>query len=320
MLQPFARAFWNPAEGRLRAGWRIALTWALLVVCALPVIGAQKLFFPTWGKHLRIDILLAFVAVIATVIVPFARRWIDRRSVASLGLVRTRAVRDTAAGFVISALLVLIVLGVETAAGGVQFEWVRTDWPSRLGSSLYLLVFSGLVVAWWENLFNVSYVFENLRDGCGFWWAYALNCALFGLLHMANPNASLAAFAGVALIHAYEIYGYLRTRSLWLILGIHAGWNFFQGLAGFPISGSGRNPIVQQLNTTPAWLGGGTFGPEAGLVIVPVAVAAFTLIHLYSQLSGRPGSPLPNRHQKPMLAPIPVPDTRERGGAARRVG
>jgi quinol-cytochrome oxidoreductase complex cytochrome b subunit len=122
MLQPLARAFWNPAEGRLRAGWRIALTWALLVVCALPVIGAQKLFFPTWGKHLRIDILLAFVAVIATVIVPFARRWIDRRSVASLGLVRTRAVRDTAAGFVISALLVLIVLGVETAAGGVQFE------------------------------------------------------------------------------------------------------------------------------------------------------------------------------------------------------
>lgn len=311
--QLLARAFWNPAEGRLRAGWRIALTYALLVVCTLPVFAAQKLFLPpTWGKHQKIDMLLAFVAVIATLIVPLARRRIDQRSIASLGLVRARAIRDTAAGFLISALLVLIVLGVETAAGGVRFTGVQLDWWARLGSSLYLLVFSGLVVAWWENLFNVSYVFQNLREGCGFWCAYGLNCALFGLLHMANPNASPGAFAGVALIHAYEIYGYLRTKSLWLILGVHAGWNFFQGLAGFPISGSGRNPLVQQLNTTPAWVGGGKFGPEAGLVIVPVAVAAFTLIHLYSQRRGPCGPLLPDASPEADNA-LPAGDGRDKG-------
>lgn len=285
-----ATAFWNPTEARLRAGWRILLTWALITLLFLPIMGGLKLVFPpAWDKHQKIDVMLAFVAVIATVVIPIVRRRIDKRSIASLGLVRFRAARDTAAGFVISALLVTIVVAVESAFGGLRFELVEVDGSARIADSLYLLVFSGLVIAWWENLFNVSYLFENLRDGCGFWCAYAVNCLLFGLLHMANPNAGIAAFAGVALIHSYEIYGYLRTKRLWLILGIHAGWNFFQGLAGFPISGSGRNPIVQQINATPSWLGGGKFGPEAGLVIVPVAIAAYAMIHLYSRLAELPG-------------------------------
>lgn len=294
-MKMLTTVFWNRAEGRLRAGWRIALTFAVIVIVMLPVQLALKPLLPdSWGKDQKIDVLIAFVAIVATIVIPIARRRIDRRSLASLGLRRSRVIRDAAAGFFISAVLVLIVVGIEYAFGWIRFEVVPLDTQARLASGLHLLVFSGLVVAWWENLFNVAYMFENLRDGCGFWWAMVINCLVFALLHMGNPNATIWALAGIALIHSYEIFAYLRAGSLWLVLGIHAGWNFFQGIAGFPISGSARNPLVRQVNTTPAWFGGGSFGPEAGLVILLVAIAAYAMIHAYcSRLAPRRGGDIP---------------------------
>lgn len=282
--------FRNQSEGRLRAGWRIVLTWAAFLAVFLPIQAILKPLIPaSWSRDQAIDLLLLIVAFIATIIILISRVWIDKRSVGSLGVKAQKGfLRDILAGFAISAILVLIVLSIEVGFGWVRFEIVQAEWPTQLTRILYLFILTGLVVSWWENLFFVSYLFLNFRDGCGFWCAFILNCLIFSFIHMGNPNASIWAFGGIFLIHSYEIFGFLRTKNLWLILGVHAGWNFFQGLAGFPVSGNTANRVVTQVNTTPTWLGGGEFGPEAGLVMVITGTAAYLMIWFYTKSRIKP--------------------------------
>lgn len=289
MKTKLKQLFWSDTENRLRSGWRILLTWAGMVILFLPLQQLLKPIFPeSWPKSQKIDILLLFFGIIATIVIWFSRTRLDKRSFVSLGLeTRKGMFRDIIAGYAISAILVFIILAIETAFGWFSFEVIQLEWTALLSRFFYLFFFTGLVVSWWENLFFVGYLFLNLRDGCGFWWAYILNCLIFGLIHGTNPNATVWAVAGIVLIHSYEIFSFLRTKNLWLVLGIHAGWNSFQGLAGFPVSGQSMHQLIEQTNNTPTWVGGGKFGPEAGLIIIFTGIVAFTLIYLYSKWKGK---------------------------------
>lgn len=62
----------------------------------------------------------------------------------------------------------------------------------------------------------------------------------------------------------------LREGSLWLICGIHAGWNYFQGnIFGVPVSGNPEANSLLAFGPTEGSneaLTGGDFGIEASLV------------------------------------------------------
>lgn len=278
--------FWNIEENRIRTGWRILSTYGIMIVLILLVQWLLKPIIPdSWVKAQKIDLILFFLAIIATFVIWFTRTRLDKKTFFSLGLsIKSGVFRDILVGYLISGILVIIVVAIEMGFGWVTFEIVELEWSEIAKNILYQFVITGLIVSWWENLFFVSYMFLNLKDGCGFRCSYITTCLLFGLVHSANPNASVASFLGITLIHANEVFGWLRTCRLWLILGMHAGWNFFQGLVGFPVSGQDWNQVIKQTNNTPEWLGGGKFGPEAGLLIVLTSLIGFILIYLYSKL------------------------------------
>jgi len=58
-------------------------------------------------------------------------------------------------------------------------------------------------------------------------------------------------------------------------MGMHIGWNFFQGpVFGFGASGH-QKPSLLELNITgPDYLSGGAFGPEGSVLIIPVLIPA----------------------------------------------
>jgi len=276
--------FWNLEEKRIRAGWRVAIAWVGTLIIFFPIQAWLSEFVPkSLPKDQRIDILIAVFAVVITGTLWIFRTKMDKRPFKSLGLKMDKhTLKDVIAGYGISAILVAMVLAVEVGLGWLSFEVIEFDTYTLVINLLYMFLVTGLIVSWWENLFFISYLYLNFKDGCGIWCAYILCLLIFSLLHLANPHASLWSFFGIVLIHAYEIYAFLKRKNLWLAFGIHAGWNSFQGLAGFSVSGQSSNQIIKQINVTPDWLGGGEFGPEAGLIILLVGIVAFALIKHYS--------------------------------------
>jgi hypothetical protein len=75
---------------------------------------------------------------------------------------------------------------------------------------------------------------------------------------------------------------------LWLPIGLHLGWNFFEGnIFGFPVSGLDTFRLIRHSINGPTWLTGGPFGPEAGLIILPAMALGIWLMIIFTR--GRDG-------------------------------
>jgi hypothetical protein len=103
-------------------------------------------------------------------------------------------------------------------------------------------------------------------------------------MHGNNPGTTWASTIGLVLAGLFLAYGYIATRQLWLPIGLHIGWNFFEGTVfGFPVSGLDIYRILRHQVTGPELWTGGAFGPEAGLIVLPALALGAALIYVYSR-------------------------------------
>lgn len=262
-------------EGRPRAGVRLVLHLILLLLFLLAFEFAVVLLIGLTGGGLaraQAMVLQSVTALLAiTLSVRLARRFIDRRDMAGLGLQRGRAVRDLLFGFGVAGVMMAVIYGGELALGWLRFDgyaWQAAagGWPREVVG--WLIVF--LMVGWYEELLNRGYWLVNLSEGLNRVLAALLTSAAFAALHANNPSASWASTAGLFVSGLWFAYGAFASRGLWLPVGAHIGWNIFEGVVfGFPVSGLTTATLIRQAPVGPELWTGGPFGPEAGFVLLP---------------------------------------------------
>jgi membrane protease YdiL (CAAX protease family) len=283
--------FFNPSENRLRTGWRLLAHLALMVVLYFAVaifLAPLQAIFNTDESFTALFLFNTIIALIAiTVSVFLARRRFDKHTFASLGLVwNRRAARDLLAGIGITGLIMSSIYAAEAALGWLHFEafaW-QDEAPGAITGSLlqYLVIY--LAVGWHEELLCRGYWLQNLSEGLGTGWGVLISSCIFALLHAPNPNSSPAAVILLVASGLFLAFGYLRTRQLWLPIGLHIGWNFFEGpVFGFAVSGTSPFTLISQTTAGPELLTGGAFGPEAGLIALPALLAGIVLIYWYTR-------------------------------------
>lgn len=287
-------AFIHPEEHRLRSGWRLLGSLFLLGACLvaftvvlLIVQGAAPQLFQD-GAFLP-EALASAGAI--TLGIYLARRLLDMRSLVSLGLApNCQAARDLSFGFILAGMMISLVYLIEWAVGWLQFEgFAWHERPlSRALLEIALVLITFIAVGWSEELLNRGYWLVNLSEGLNVRWAVIISSAVFSLMHLSNPNVSYQGLLGLFLSGLFFAYCYLRTRQLWLPIGVHIGWNFFEGaVLGFPVSGLELYRLVSQRVEGPAWATGGAFGPEAGLVLLPPLALGMALAYVYTRRRNR---------------------------------
>ncbi len=173
--------------------------------------------------------------------------------------------------------------------GNRVFKHWSLDTGSRAGPShaialttigtLFLFLIPNAIIGWWEELVFRGYLLQNMIEGMGQIWALLASCVLYGVVHSMNPSASLLSSGIIVLFGFLRIYGFLATHQLWLFMGMHIGWNFFQGAVfGYAASGHETNSLIEQTPSGPVWLSGGAFGPEASVLIVPIVLLALLIM------------------------------------------
>lgn len=170
------------------------------------------------------------------------------------------------------------MLGVALFSCVMGCLWLaRAYHPSGWGSgppmaTALLSAVAGAVV---EEIIFRGFLFRLVAGLGGNWTALAVTSALFGFAHIANPGATVASSASIA-IEAGILLGaaYAATGSLWLPIGIHAGWNLAEGpLFGMAVSGNAqRAGWIGGTLHGPVLLTGGPFGPEASIAAVVVCL------------------------------------------------
>jgi len=179
------------------------------------------------------------------------------------------AVRELGSGLVIGAALFSATIGVLAALGLYTVQGWRD--PAVLIAPLALSVGAAVI----EELLFRGVIFRIIEASLGTWIALVISAALFGLVHLGNPNATWRAAAAISLEAGVMLAAaYVLTRRLWLPIGIHAAWNFTQGgIFSVAVSGGKTDGLLVATLNGPSWLSGGEFGAEASVVAMLLCTA-----------------------------------------------
>jgi membrane protease YdiL (CAAX protease family) len=203
-------------------------------------------------------------------------RWLEQRKLDELAI--RELLPDAAIGLAIGGGLMLLVTGVLWLSGAYRVVGVQADAPWLRG-----LLLVGVLAGVTEEILFRGVIYRIVEDGMGSWVALAVSSLLFGFVHAMNPGATLWSCIAIA-IEAGLLLGllYTVTRSLYMCMGLHAGWNFVQGsVLGIPVSGTAPHGLLVATLSGPRWLSGGAFGAEASAVSVVLlgAVSCVLAVH-----------------------------------------
>ena len=113
-----------------------------------------------------------------------------------------------------------------------------------------------------------------MEESPGITVALALPALLFGLSHLGNNGATPASALSIV-VTGGNTFGltYTLSRSLWLPIGIHFGWNLTQeALFGAAVSGYRLHGAFRFSLSGPTLVTGGAFGPEASIYTIPFGI------------------------------------------------
>ncbi|MFH8759208.1 lysostaphin resistance A-like protein [Streptomyces atroolivaceus] len=146
-----------------------------------------------------------------------------------------------------------------------------------------------------EELIFRGVLFRIIEERTGTWIALSLTGLLFGLSHLLNPNAHLWGALAIAIQAGGMLAAaYAATRTLWVPIGLHFGWNFAAaGIFSTEVSGNHTPQGLLDTNTSgPTWVTGGDFGPEGS--VYAVLFGALVMIG-FMRLAGKRGNLVPRR-------------------------
>lgn len=280
--------FISSDEPRLRAGWRLLLQTLIMIILAIALQYAIEFLF-TPGQNGNIDFFIGQILelIIFAASIYIARRFLDKRSFSSLGVqVNKQMLIDLLTGIAITFVMMGLIYLFEFTIGWLTFDsfaW-QTEPASNVGMSVLIFFAVFVLVGWNEELLSRGYHLQTLASGTNMFWGILISSSFFGLAHLGNPNATWVSAAGIFFAGVFLAYGYVRTGQLWLSIGLHIGWNFFEGVVfGFPVSGLDIYRLIRHEVHGPIIWTGGAFGPEAGLIVLPALLMGAALIYLYTK-------------------------------------
>jgi membrane protease YdiL (CAAX protease family) len=239
---------------------------------------------------LGLPVLLSDVAIAVLLLATYRMlvRRVEGRRAAELS--PEGAGRELAAGLAIGAGLFVTTAGILALCGTFHVgsgTTLAALWPA-LGSAILAGVFEELLIR--------GVLFRAIERRTGSVAALAISSAIFGLLHLVNPGATLLSALSIALETGALLGGaYLLTRRLWLAIGLHVAWNATESaIFGSPTSGVDIDGLLHSSLTGSTVLSGGSFGVEGSAVTIVTCLAVGALFLLW-------------RRARPTVAPAGAP-------------
>lgn len=282
--------FYN--QKKMRAGWRLLFFIGLLIVFSslflsiiLGIMGVDRntLQDPTNFQTL---LLSSYILIPLTLVTWFMTRAVEHRPFISVGILFTRkAWLELWWGMLIGILMVTLFFLIGCGLGLIEIQEILS--LREFGQKIPLLLITILLAAASEELLFRGYPFQVLTEGIGIYPTLFITAFIFGSFHRMNPHVSTLGLINVGLAGILLGVAYIKVKSLWLPLGIHFSWNFFQGfIYSLPVSGLQFESSLFKIKINdPAFLSGGRFGPEGSIITTVIICASIGGLILWRRLT-----------------------------------
>lgn len=287
-------------SGQVRAGWLILLAFVVMLIVqqlfTLPGIlllvfteapfseGFSYLEMQTaFDAHPWIFLLMQGGGTAGGIVITLLLwRFLNKGSIKELGF--RSSMKDLWFGLVLGALSIIVIFITLMATGNVTLLNSLSKPHFSIFTVTFLVLY--ILVGIFEEMFFRGYVMSTMESrGNKKWVIYVASALIFSIAHGANPNVSLLGLVNIALVGLLFAYMFDATKSLWLPIGYHITWNYFQGnVFGFAVSGTAPNGIYSvEIAEGHDWLTGGAFGLEGGILATLLILVSFFATNLYSK-------------------------------------
>lgn len=291
------KLFKNQAN-QVRAGWIILLAFVAMYIAQgifmVPGIvvltvteGMNSMdslhIMDAFDKHPWISLLAQGGGTAGGILITLLLwRFINKKTVKELGF--RGPIKDLGFGLLLGAVSIIVIFIVLLLTGHIKLINSFSNPEFTVYTISFLIMF--ILVGFFEEIFFRGYVVSTMVSrGNRKWVVYVFSALLFSIVHGTNPNVSMLGLVNIALVGLLFVYMFDITKSLWLPIGYHMTWNYFQGnVFGFAVSGTTPHGIynvtTEQGNDL---LTGGSFGLEGGLMASLLILLGFFATHLYAR-------------------------------------
>jgi len=169
-------------------------------------------------------------------------------------------------GIALGMLPAVAVIALAIIVGGARFTpdtGTPAEYLSRMGLTVLVLAPAAL---------SEEIMFRGVPQVllAGVWGRIAallVTSAAFALAHLFNPNLTHLAVGNIWIAGLFLGAAFYLPGGIWTSFGAHLGWNATLAACDAPVSGLPfAIPWLDYQPGGPAWLTGGAFGPEGGLI------------------------------------------------------
>ena len=218
------------------------------------------------------------LSLISGVLLLLMYRWLvgsyEDRKIEELSM--RKCLKHTGIGLLWGVLMMAAIIGIFALCG-----WYKIVGCCFNVAVVYRLLMTYFVVAVGEEIVFRGIMFRLLDSQFNVWVALLISAVVFGIAHIINPNATVVSTIGISLASGV-LFGLLFKyyRTLWVPIGIHWSWNFVQGtVTGSPVSGMVPDySILNSVTSGPELLTGGSFGPEASIILMILGLVLCILV------------------------------------------
>ncbi len=280
-LDPTTPRDWTPADRKALIVWLlVGLLFPSAILIGLQVFSGIGI--SNAALSITVELPLKGISAAFLLLGTWIAARLQRRSVGDYGIPPRQAFgqrfwEGSFWGFAMLSFLVFALL----AAGHFQIHSRalsgRAFWGYAFGWALAFLCVSVS-----EELTFRGYLLFLSSRRMRFWPAAMATSVGFAAAHIPNPGETLVGILqvfGTGLLFCFMIR---RTGNLWFALGYHAAWDWAQTFF-YGTPDSGFMSVGYFLNTSsqgPAWLTGGSAGPEGSLLSLLILLLAALVIHL----------------------------------------
>jgi uncharacterized protein len=314
---PLVKLFIGP-DG-LREGWRLLIYYALYAAFIYGGSQIAALWNSTATSRLWFYMFGECVFLASAVLAALVMSRIEKRSFADYGLPQRGALGKLFwAGGVWGLLAITALLVAMREAHVFDFGHLVLHGMRLVKFAVFWAVFF-LLVGFYEEFHFRGYTLFTLTRGLRFlerwralrgastgaetlnyWVAALLLSARFGSVHLSNTGENWVGALAAALIGLFFCLTVRRTGNLWFAIGFHAAFDWGETyLYSVPNSGmSSPGHLLSSSFHGPAWLTGGSVGPEGSvLIFLLIAVLWVAFDRLYPDVkypSGAESEGVPN--------------------------
>lgn len=222
------------------------------------------------------------VTVVPIILLVIYVKFVEKRSLHSMGFVKEHAVTDYLLGMIIAFAMFSACVGLCVASGAMTFGGYVLN-----GKYLTLaLLFLGFIVQGAsEETVCRGFMMTSFGSKGGAFAGMLFNSLVFGSLHLLNNGLTALSMVNLILFGVFMSFLVLKLSSIWMACAIHTVWNFVQGnFYGILVSGGSFGASVFRFNSVEGkeLLNGGAFGMEGGLATTIILTISIIVVLLLS--------------------------------------